>query len=392
MCQQENIDALLDTGAQKSVVSTCFVQRHNLWHKVRSSSVRLKGLADKPIKNHGHINLHIKFPHCPFSTTMDFFVVPSNQPIMIVGVDFCDKNMCDILFSKNIVRGPGLYAPIFFKNGHNQINNIKCKPEFYWYNYVRPCIVRNLKPSNNHCSYTDYAKKRKKKQHSLYENSQKNKNSPRNTQHIFLSQNETILQPKAETIAKFKLSDPLFSKIKGHQVYFEPKQRDKHLPVMAGRALITIKSKSIPISFLNLSNEEIKLKRFTMIGWFTILNDDFKLIPYDQMREGGYKVCSLNIEENSLPEKVANQQELEKELKQMEEREPWLKKVDIGEVSIGQKVEAYQFFVKNRQTFAKNRFELGKTNLIEAKLNIKTEKPIYTRQYPLDAKKKGNFR
>ena len=72
----------------------------------------------------------------------------------------------------------------------------------------------------------------------------------------------------------------------------------------------------------------------------------------------------------------------------MKEQEPWLNEIELGALEPYQRYKIYELLVYYSQVFSKDRFDLGKTNIIEAKLQVDCEKPVFTRQYQLDAKKR----
>ena len=318
---------------------------------------------------------------------MEFFVVPSTQPIMILGTDFSDVNRCDILFSQRCVVGENLYAPIFFKNtSKDGINSIF--ENSFWVKFVRPCIVTKFKSKQafpkklylNHAG--QFSTKRNFKPYPKSKDVNENKNSNIES-HIFMSQNEVTIPPNSEAIFSMKLSNVLFHKLRNKQFYFDPKPRNENSPVFIGRSLIEVSSRRIPISFINCSNSEFKLKRFTMLGKLFTLDHEFNLFPYDSSQENFVNIFSFKSEMENLSEA-----EMDIKVAIMKEQEPWLNEIELGALEPYQRYKIYELLVYYSQVFSKDRFDLGKTNIIEAKLQVDCEKPVFTRQYQLDAKKR----
>ena len=383
----QTIDALVDSGAQKSIVSTSFIQKNKLWSKIQKSNIKLKGLNDYEIKNHGSIDLKISFINSTFETVMNFFVVPSAKPIIIIGSDFCDRNNCDILFSQKCISGPNIFAPMFLKYGTTKIKAVNVKRKTFWLKHIRPCIVKKLhknKPKllffnekGNFATTRNFSSKTVKPKQPVTNNSKNN--------HIFLSQKELTIPPNSEIISRVSLSDQLFQKLKGKQVYFEPKPWSKYSPVGAGRAILNVTSKQVPICFINLSHKTFTIQRFKMLGTFIPLDDTFQTIPYEG--KGDTNILTVSIEQEKAQRQLTSE-ELDKDISRMIEKEPWLKELDIGELDLTQKHLLFKLLIKYHMVFAKNRMDIGKTNIIEAELNVKCDKPVYTRQYPLNAEKR----
>ena len=106
---------MVDTGAQRSIVSAKFISKFKLWDKVRKSDVILKGIGNKKLKNMGTVELPISFPHNKFSCNFEFFVLDLDQSVVLFGTDFCQKEKIDILYSQMCIREPYLFIPMFIK-------------------------------------------------------------------------------------------------------------------------------------------------------------------------------------------------------------------------------------------------------------------------------------
>lgn len=366
------MNVLLDTGAMKSVISNSFINKYKLWDLAKPSKIKLSGIGGKEISNLGSIFLPIEFPNCAFNCKMEFLIVPSDKPLVLLGVDFCIDFKCDILFSRNILRGPKLLAPIFWHNGGNEIHNIHAKNETSWYHHVKPCIVKNAffhKNVNKNFKKTTTS-----------QNTPNNK-QPKEKKFTILAQNDISIPACSQSLVYFKLHKSVFDQIKGKEVLFEPKSLTKVAPVLLAKQLILIRSQKIPLLCLNMGNQNFTWKRHKMLGTFQIISQAFQFEPYvpTSTHNDLFSITSTEgLSEETMKRKIA----------EIKSQEPWISELQIGNISVEQEYQVMLLLKQFHMVFSKNKYDIGKSNLIEIKLNVETSKPVYTRQYPLDRQKR----
>ena len=366
----------------KSIISSNFINKHNLWHLVRQSNIQLSGVNGKNIPNLGSIILPLSFPNSKFKCEMDFFIVSAPKPLIILGTDFCNQFKCDILFSKQIVRGPNLLAPIIWQYGNNELYNINCNNHQYWYRYIKPCIIKEIKfPQNISGNFEHRRKQNLKNEKSSKNVGDSSSNIVQDKSVIILAQNNISISANSQSLIHFKLNKSIYDQIKGKEVLFEPKVLSKSCPIFFAKQLMLIDSQKIPLLVLNVSNKDFTFKKHAMLGKFHTISENYEFMPYAPPNIAA-KVFSM------MPGQTLSEDLMKSKIEDIIKSEPWISEIDIGDLTIEQKFKLVTILKEYHIVFSKSRYDIGRTNLLEVNLNVQTDKPIFTKQYPLDREKR----
>ena len=344
-----------------------------MWDLVNKSDAKLAGISGKVVQNLGVINLQVKFPMCTFQCNMEFFIVPGDKSLVLLGTDFCDQFKVDILFSKQIMRGPKLFAPIFWHDNLNEINTLNCYKETNWVKDIKPCIIKSAVFPKNLIS--EHSKKSTKNA------THKNQPFPKQRKFIVLAQNNISIPRNSQSLLYFKLHRSIFEQLRNKDVLFEPQVLSKTGPVCLAKQLIHISSQKIPLLALNISNKDVVLKKHKMLGTFYPITESFNLQHYEPF-ENPINILSMKSTEG------LSEDEMRAEINKFKSLEPWVEELKISDLTTKQEYILMSVIKQYHMVFSKNKYDIGRSNLMEINLNVKTEKPIFTRQYPLDRKKK----
>ena len=392
---------MVDTGAQRSIVSAKFISKFKLWDKVRKSDVVLKGIGNKKLKNMGTVELPISFPHNKFSCNFEFFVLDLDQSVVLFGTDFCQKEKIDILYSQMCMRGPYLFTPMFIKAFQPHVATLAKNRNTFFYNVRRHCLVIDTISRGGKAPRFTYMNSKgemscKRNYPKIKASQNKNHQSIFVESHIFLAQNNITIPANTELVVSVSLSEKLFRKLQGKEVYFCPTSKDRSSPVFMAHNLVTINSRRVPLLFANLSDFSFVIKKYTKMGYFHPTENNIDILPYSQdYVNRAFSVLSASIDkvksETGKEERLSESEceKLKKEIKEIKLSEPWMDEIEIGEgLTILQEWKIIKLLKKYSGIFSKNRYDIGRTHLLTADLNVKTETPIFTRQYPLEEKKK----
>ena len=392
------MDILVDTGAQRSIVSSKFITRHKLWDKTKKSEIILKGIGDKNITNLGTITLPVSFPNSPFSCEIDFFIVNSNESLIILGTDFCFNQKIDILYSQGYLRGPRLRVPIFLKKFQAQGTVFSSHGNISFWDIRRDILIKTTSMQTN----SQKLFLNGKGEFSYSRNYSAPKSRPIETPQadwpkplVFLAQTNVTIPPKAEFFCPVLLHDNLFRKLQNKEVYFVPKTRDKTSPIFLAHNLITVTTRRIPLLFANLSDDYFTIKKYSKFGLFYPLDGNIEILPFSQkLIDETVTINAVGVDQTLSQNKRSNidlsrsDKELSADIDNMVGSEPWIKDVDLEGLSKPQEYKSVKLLTNYPGVFSKDRTDLGKTNLIQADLNVKSDVPIFVKQYPLDEKKR----
>ena len=379
----------------KSVISSAFISKNKLWSMVSKSTVSLKGLSNQPIENLGTIKLPIRFPNSTFACDFEFFVINFKQPLLLLGTDFFYFHNIDILFSQNCITGLNVFEPIFIKTNskshsisYNRLVSRKYRPYYCIANVsytTPPLLYLNY---NGELSYTrNYWSGYKGNRHVVNDNVENHKQKPKKVLspgNIFLCQKTITIPPNAEAIFKTSIHNSTFLKLKNKQVLFQATKNNKSSPLFIASQLLHIKSRTIPLRVVNLSDIPVSINRFSYLGRFFDLDDDIELYPFDSSTNPSIHINSLLGTNQNLSES-----QMKAEILKIKESEPWISELRIGELTIEQEWRVHILLQQYRDVFSMHRKDIGKTNLMEAHLDVKSATPLYTKQYPIDKTKKA---
>ena len=161
------------------------------------------------------------------------------------------------------------------------------------------------------------------------------------------------LTPRTQTRIECKVGNEIKD---GVVVYFEPNEEINHLPIAIAGSIDIIHEGSITIQIVNTTFEKFILQPGTVIGSIEVIPDKF---------EG------------------RNQQ---KEDKQENKSEEWLKHMDIGEDIFGENeiIRIKNLMREYKDVFSQNEYDLGRSDLVPHTIEIVGEKPKRSGVRPLN--------
>ena len=80
---------------------------------------------------------------------------------------------------------------------------------------------------------------------------------------------------------------------------------------------------------------------------------------------------------------LLSDENVEKEIEEIESRQPWVKEIDIGLLTESELLGLYRLLEKHQNVFSKSDEDIGLTDLIEQKIVLDTDKPIRMKQWPI---------
>ena len=164
---------------------------------------------------------------------------------------------------------------------------------------------------------------------------------------------EIVISGKAETL-------PLSSTSDFGIVY---KLENGTQSVLIANTLVSLKNETLPVRIMNSSNDEILIKRGTVLGK---VEEVINILPLSDEEVDSDKICSQNcLRVNNLRAK-----------KQMPEHLKELFDKSAGKLTVEQASRLRDLLTENSDLFANSPSDLGKTNVVEHTIDTGTAKPI----------------
>ena len=164
---------------------------------------------------------------------------------------------------------------------------------------------------------------------------------------------EIVISGKAETL-------PLSSTSDFGIVY---KLENGTQSVLIANTLVSLKNETLPVRIMNSSNDEILIKKGTVLGK---IEEVINILPLSDEEVDSDKICSQNcLRVNNLRAK-----------KQMPEHLKELFDKSAGQLTVEQASRLRDLLTENSDLFANSPSDLGKTNVVEHTIDTGTAKPI----------------
>ena len=164
---------------------------------------------------------------------------------------------------------------------------------------------------------------------------------------------EIVISGKAETL-------PLSSTSDFGIVY---KLENGTQSVLIANTLVSLKNETLPVRIMNSSNDEILIKKGTVLGE---VEEVINILPLTDEEVDSDKICSQNcLRVNNLRAK-----------KQMPEHLKELFDKSAGKLTVEQASRLRDLLTENSDLFANSPSDLGKTNVVEHTIDTGTAKPI----------------
>ena len=132
---------------------------------------------------------------------------------------------------------------------------------------------------------------------------------------------------------------------------------------MIANTLVSLKNETLPVRIMNSSNDEILIKKGTVLGK---VEEVINILPLSDEEVDSDKICSQNcLRVNNLRAK-----------KQMPEHLKELFDKSAGKLTVEQASRLRDLLTENSDLFANSPSDLGKTNVVEHTIDTGTAKPI----------------
>ena len=445
LLQDIPILSLVDTGSAISILDREVAAKHDLlkFAKKTEKNKHYKAVNGTALKTLGKICLQIRFPNCPlFETLQEFIIIEGTSHNLVLGMDFFTTNKLQMTLQDNEkglslgTRDNTLNVPI----QHHEIppsnitatlysavaatskikmkagskNRKKFRGKRSAPSHINPW---NIVYVNKH-EYIDVStpppnflessgntnqqknvpmaipysvtQKRVKPSPEIHELESCLTSQDRDLTYIQEDILKTVkkfgIRPLTEQIMYIEVEEPIAKRWEGKYILLSPlplPDDSLHIPRMVTR----IRNNKICICIINLS------RMIAFVGKNTILAKmaeckstditDWNAIQVNDERIPAQIISCVNREGGKLA------------LEDLERKHPWLKELGIGEIDTEdkegemdtvQKHELYQILIKNEKAFSKSDLDIGLTDVAEAHIEVTTDKPVFTRQYPFSPK------
>ena len=415
---------MIDTGAVISCIDFDFVTRLALWPWVAQpvAGINLTGITDNPVQSYGTITLAIQFPTSPqFKEMWTFYILKNLGQTAILGNDFLQRHKLSIMYEgasclKN--DGLNLRVPIHPQNNQpqNTINvlygrkfnisgigikisqntsqtTLQCNTLSV--NHVTalanasrlPVDVSQPPPKIIDIQYVD--SNAINPIHALTTSDKNMEDGPIND-HIYscqekvdnlseLKNTRTFVVPStSEQVLFIKVSEDVFDKWKGKLALILPLEQALNGCVLLSKAVVKFQSKSIPIRIMNLSNQPQTLEKGQIIG--TIIHCE-----ESEVQEVDWKNEILTTEHSTNVNTVSarSEEQLQCIEDQLLKEHPWLSDLNWGALKLPQRVTVFKELIELGVCFSQGPYDIGRTEVMQAKIELTTDKPVFKRQYPM---------
>ena len=179
---------------------------------------------------------------------------------------------------------------------------------------------------------------------------------------------EIIIPARCESTQIMPVPNEISQKYNGKTVVLDPENGIVNKGILMARSVNVINKNEIPIRLINLSNEDCVLPSKTMLASIT---------EYHATTTQPPEVISDNIKRCNLVEtKTSN----------TNDDDEWYKPLKLGAIEPLQKEKLVQRVKEYEVVFSKSETDIGECHLLPAKIELKVNTPIYTKQYPLSPK------
>ena len=396
--------ALIDTGSEVNAVDKKLIGEHPDWGQVFDSDANLTGVGKEKVDTHGKVKITFTFTEYPGNIlSEEFEILEDLDRGFILGSGFLRKHEISI---QNYAKDSFLWKPststrirlvipeqeeelkvnIILKN-----TNIKDQPV-----QRKPKRLINIK-----CASTNKSKKQNpselsnaetiesfKEAYDRQENLHTAETEPKPAAKIFnkilCTSSDWNLEKGAETNQWIKLMESEEKLKTGDVCLIEPMDSKGPKDFLVGRTLVTVKEGTIPLKIMNLSSVKSIVKKNTKIAKVVKVNaNEYKVDRWEDQRE----VSHTNYP--SLTGIVETINESKHDLcKKLLEEHPWMTNIQIGSLTDDQRYETYKVVKKHEKAFSKHENDIGRTDLMEVKINLDKKEPIKTKQYAVPPHKR----
>ena len=386
--------ALIDTGSEVNAVDKNLIAEHNEWGQVYDSEASLTGVGKEKVSTHGKVLITFTFAEDPKNEmTEEFEILEDLDGGFILGSGFLRKHEISV---QNYTKNSYLWKPSnatqiklqIPENDTDQKINVILKQQ-------RKQQQENLQMMNEKSKKiisVKYSNKNDLKMTSpksvLY--SKENScliNNARPTAKIIegdlWTDSEWNLEEGAEITQWIKVSSIDESNKNGETMLIEPLKSNRPENVLISRALVKAKEGSIPLKILNLKIGETKINKHTKIAKIKELRmNEYTIEKWDQDSEP--KVIGAPTTKIM----ITTDEQIKEALTKILDENSWLKEINIGTLTDKQKYEAYKLLNKHKEAFSQHENDIGRTDLMEVKINLDKKEPIKTKQYPVPPHKR----
>ena len=174
---------------------------------------------------------------------------------------------------------------------------------------------------------------------------------------------------RSESTKLIEISSELCQKFKEKTVFVEPLYNLLDKGIVMARSVSVIKNKVMPIRLINLSKNDVTVPSKTLLA--TVVECKLDTMPeHHTVISDGQMKCNV-IRETKITKN---------------EDEKWYEQMTLGKLTQDQHEESIQFVEEFESIFSKDELDIGECKLLPAKIELKSETPIFTRQYPLAPK------
>ena len=421
------VGVMLDTGAVISCIDYDFVDATNLWPFVSPPAwgTNLLGITDSPVQNFGTVKIILQFsPFHPFKEECNFYILKNLGQTAIIGNNFLRKNQLNIIYEGTSClqsSSLNLRIPIL-----SYVTPPPVPSRQYLASY--PQIFKVSGISNHHTPMSalrvstigqqptmsvskpppkiiDIKYKNEPKQSEIPTEVMLNEINPQSTDPSLSKDVPAVVIPPRETsllatdasvelileqsltvpsscehITWVKLSDNVFERFKGKLAMVLPLPEAIKGTIMISKSLVKISSEYIPLKLLNLAKDKQVLEGGKVIGnIISCMESEIHEVNWEEVlsnNEG--KLCNHLFSVNTRSDE---------QLKCVEEEllrnHPWIREIKLGELSLHQRVRVFKILAEFSDCFSKGPYDIGRTDIMQAKIELTTDKPIFKRQYPM---------
>ena len=358
--QGQKLLSLVDTGASKSVINERIISELNMWDYVKETDVTLMAMGEHPIRTLGTIMLMVEFPNSIFRANVEFQVVKEFPQDCILGWDFLTSGSLSVESRRGkfiLKRCEDLEEPIICKETNSQ-GKIAMMVSRRISTDEQEGLVR---PESRDLS-TDTEREEKYKE--------------------YLCPAEAVQIPAyGEHHFMMKVPNRTWDFWGQEAIQVLPLDEMPEGCLVVAKQLVMLSKKLIPLRVINLSQTPVRIKensRFARIE--ELHNEETQVLGWDSWT-GLSRPLSVYCITVVTPDNA------EKIVEETLRVHPWIKELNIGDLSVYQKAEVYQRLAKYSKVFSKGDMDIGNTHLIQAKIPLDTDQPIRTRPYPMSMDK-----
>ena len=396
--------ALIDTGSEVNAVDKKLIEDHRDWGQIFDSDANLTGVGKERVDTHGKVKITFTLAEDPGNIlSEEFEVLEDLDRGFILGSGFLRKHEISI---QNYAKDSFLWKPststrirlvipeqeeelkvnIIIKNTKNKDQREEKRPKRLS-NIKHASKAKSEKQNFSKLSNTKTIKTYKE----TY-NSQGNPHTAKTgskpaakiVERTLWTSSDWNLEKGAETNQWIKLIESE-EKIKNGDVWLiEPLESKGPKDLLIGRTLVTVKEGKVPLKIMNLSLDENTLKKNTKIAKIEKVDaNKYKVDEWENQKEPSdtnYPPFIRILE----PENESKNELCKKVL----EEHPWMINIQMGSLTDDQRYETYKVVKRHEEAFSKNENDIGRTDLMEVKINLDKKEPIKTKQYAVPPHKK----